>query len=225
MGIFSRISDIISANFNDMVDGMEDPEKLLRQAVREMETSIEQAKESAAKTMAGQQLMKTELAKNRQQAKLWAERAQTAVTDGSDELARKAIARKQEHEKLVVALEDEIAESEQTIQKLRHQLSAMQAKLAEAKRRLTTLTARKRVADLRCKVNQASEGLAGKDNAFAKFDRMREKVEMAEAQADAMYELNNQLEPDSTLGTEAKQELNNIEVEAELAELKKKAKV
>ena len=223
MGIFSRISDIISANLNDMVEGLEDPERMLKQAVREMETAIDQAKESTAKTMAGQTLIQRELEKNRAQIKLWAGRAKAAVDDGNDELARKAIARRQEHEKLVVALEDEIAEAEQTIQRLRHQFSGMQAKLNEAKRRLATLSARKRVADLRAKVTEVAEGSSPNNNAFAKFDRMREKVEMAEAQADAMRELSceNAMNTDFTIETE--QEAATAEVEAELAEMKKKA--
>jgi len=224
MGIFSRISDIISANLNDMVEGMEDPEKMLRQAVREMETTIDQAKESTARTMAGQTMVKKELEKNRHEAKLWAGRAETAVADGNDDLARKAIARKQEHEKLVVALEDEIAEADQTIQRLRHQLSGMQAKLAEAKRRLTTLSARKRVADLRAKVTAVSEGTSVNNNAFAKFDRMRERVEMAEAQADAMRELGCERGAKVDPMLESEQEAATAEVEAELAELKKKVK-
>ena len=224
MGIFSRISDIISANLNDMVEGMEDPEKMLRQAVREMETTIDQAKESTAKTMAGQQMIKRELEKNRQQVKVWSGRAETAIADGNDELARKAIARKQEHEKLVIALEDEITEADTTIRRLRHQLSAMQVKLAEAKRRLTTLSARKRVANLRSKVNEVSESTSPKSNAFAKFDRMREKVEMAEAQADAICELRCETVADAGLAFEIEKEATSAEVEAELAELKKKVK-
>lgn len=224
MGIFSRISDIISANLNDMVENIENPEKMLRQAVREMETTIDRAGESTAKTMAGQKMIKTELQKNRRQAKIWAERAETAVADSNDELARKAIARKQEHEKLVIALEEEIVEADQTIQRLRHQLSAMQAKLAEAKRRLTTLSARKRVADLRSRVNEASGTTSPRNNAFAKFDRMREKVEMAEAQADAMRQLGCETGADAGLTLETEQEATSAEVETELAELKKKAK-
>lgn len=224
MGIFSRISDIISANLNDMIEGMEDPEKMLRQAVREMETTIDQAKESTAKTIAGQKMVKRELEKNRQQVGVWAGRAETAVADGNDDLARKAIARKQEHEKLVAALEDEIAEADQTIQRLRRQLSGMQAKLAEAKRRLTTLSARKRVADLRAKVTEVSESSSPKSSAFAKFDRMREKVEMAEAQADAMRELGSESGADADATLETEQEATSAEVEAELAQLKKKAK-
>ena len=224
MGIFSRISDIISANLNDMIENIEDPEKMLRQAVREMEMAIDQAKESTAKTMAGQKMIKTELEKNRQQVILWAGRAETAVADGNDELARKAISRKQEHEKLVIALEDEIAEAETTIQKLRHQLSAMQAKLAETKRRLTTLSARKRLAELHSRANEVSKSTSSQSNAFAKFERMREKVEMAEAQADAMRELGCETGANADLTLETEKEATSAEVEAELAELKEKAK-
>jgi phage shock protein A len=223
MGIFSRFSDIISANLNDMVEGMEDPEVMLRQAVREMEMTIDQARESTAKTMAGQKMVKAELEKNRQQIQLWAKRAETAVTDGNDELARKAIVRKQEHEKLVVALEEQITEADQTIEKLRHQLGAMQAKLADAKRRLVTLSARKHVADLRSRIDQVSQSANPDGNAFAKFDRMRQKVEMAEAQADAMRQL-GQTGTDCDAAFETENQTASLEVDAELAELKKKIK-
>ena len=103
-------------------DGMEDPEMMLKQAVREMETTIDQARDSTAKAMASQEMLKKALEKNRQQTNRWADRAKTAVADSNDDLAKKAIARKQEHEKLIVALEDEITEADQTIQRLRHQL-------------------------------------------------------------------------------------------------------
>ncbi|NIA07020.1 MAG: hypothetical protein GWP14_05200 [Actinobacteria bacterium] len=224
MSIFSRISDIISANLNDMVEGMEDPEKMLKQAVREMESTIAQAKESTAKAMAGQKLLTRELDKNRGQASLWADRAKTAIADSNDDLARKAIARKQEHEKLIVALEEEIAETDQAVQRLRHQLNAMEAKLAEAKRRLTTLSARNRVADLRTKVTEVAEGTSSKGSAFAKFDRMREKVEMAEAQADAMRELGSGTGVGADPALETEHQATDAEVDAELAELKKKVK-
>lgn len=96
----------------------------------------------------------------------------------------------------------------------------MQVKLAEAKRRLVTLTARKRVADLQVRINQASDGLSCKGRAFAKFNRMREKVQTAEAQADAMSELNRQGDMDPDLSETEPQA--RADVETELAELKKK---
>ncbi|MHC4363520.1 MAG: PspA/IM30 family protein [Planctomycetota bacterium] len=224
MGIFSRISDIISANLNDMVEGFEHPERMLKQAVREMETTIDQALQSTAKTIAGEKMVKRELEKNRQEASLWASRAKAAVDDGNDELARKAIARKQEHEKLVAALEDQLTASQQTTQKLKRQLEAMRVKLAEAKRRLATLTARKHVADLRSKVNKVSSSASPNASAFAKFDRMREKVEMAEAEADAIRELGGEAMADVDLSFQTDIDTTDAAVEAELAELKKKAK-
>ena len=222
MKIFSRIGDIISANLNDMVDGLENPEKMLRQAVREMETTIDNSRESIAKMMAGQKMIKRELEKNRQQAETWVGRAESAVTDNNDGLARKAIARKQEHTKLVIALEEEQSESEKTVSTLRRQLSAMQVKLAEAKRRLVTLSARKQVADLRAKAIKVSPGVSFDDNAFAKFDRMREKVEMAEAEADAMNQLDAQINAEEDHSISVEQEAVSPEVEGELAELKQK---
>jgi phage shock protein A len=224
MGIFSRISDIISANLNDMVEGFENPEKMLKQAVREMQTTIDQAMQSTAKTMAGETMVKRELDKNRQEATVWASRAQAAVADGNDDLARKAIARRQEHEKLVAALEDQLAASQQTTQKLRRQLEAMRAKLAEAKRRLATLTARKHVADLRTKVTAVSGSVSPNVSAFAKFDRMREKVEMAEAEAEAIRELGGEAMADVDPSLEPDADATSAEVETELVELKKKAK-
>jgi phage shock protein A len=221
MGLFGRISDIISANFNDMVENFEDPEKMLRQAIREMETTIDQTRDATARTMADEKMIQKELELNRRQVSIWSDRAATAVADNNDDLARKALARKQEHEKLVAALEDQLAAAHQAGQTCQRQLKAMQVKLAEAKRRLDTLIARKRAADVRAKVTAISSNSMPDVSAFAKFDRMREKVEHAEAHADAMRELITEAEPaevfpDSPIDTV------DAEIEAELAALKKK---
>lgn len=220
MRVFSRVRDILSANINDLVEGMEEPEKMLRQAVRDMEATIGGAKENVARLMAGRQMITRELDKNREQVTLWTGRAERAVADCNDQLARKGIARKQEHLKLVTALEDELVDTETAIKRLRQQLGAMQVKLAEAKRRLITLSARKCAADLHSRVNALPTDTPG-SSAFAKFDRLRDRVEMAEAQADAMCEL------DCENGAEAGFALEtggDLEVEAELSELKKRIK-
>lgn len=221
MGIFTKISDIISANLNDVVEGMEDPEKMLRQAVREMENTIEETRECTAKTMAGKKRMEWELDKNRREVQLWDERARTALADQQEALARKALGRKQEHARLVEALSQEIRETDQAVERLKRQISGMEAKLAEAKRRLVTLSARKRAADLRSKVNEAAEATSSKGNVFAKFDRMREKVEMAEAEADAICELQKSSGSSIEPAVEWPSDTVSPEVEAELARLKK----
>lgn len=191
MGLFKRISDIISANLNEMTEGFEDPEKMLKQAIREMEESIYDATQETAKVLANEKLLARELASNEQQAKDWQRKAEQAVSAGDDNLARKALSRKQEHQKLVTALQDQLTSAQDASKSLRHQLEGMQAKLSEAKRNLSTLSARNRAAEFKKKMNTPATELdfGGTDDAFAKFERLREKVERAEAEADALAEL------------------------------------
>lgn len=222
MGIFQRISDIISANLNEMTENLEDPEKLLRQAVREMEQSIADATRETAKVLANEKLLAKELGNNEQQALQWQNKAEQAVHAGDDELARKALVRKQEHTKLVVALKDQLVAAQDASQTLKHQLDGMKAKLSEAKRNLSTLSARKKAADFKKKMHTSAvlaETTDVGDDAFAKFERLREKVEQAEAEADALAELRGESEApielhDSSSGAD--------DIEAQLRALKSK---
>jgi len=226
MGIFKRISDIISANFNDMVEGYEDPEKMLRQAIREMEEAINTAKPEVAKAMASEKTIAKELASNDAQVTVWTHRAETAVEAGDDDLARKAITRKKEYEKIAAALRDQHEAATEASQALRRQLEAMQAKLKDAQRRLGTLTARQKAAQVRAKVAQSQAGLTPEldQDAFNKFDRLARKVEMAEAEAEAFSELARS-ERQAEQAVEALESSEEIsDTEAELLELKKKLK-
>ena len=221
MGIFQRISDIVTANFNEMVEKYEDPEKMLRQAVREMEDAIRSAKPDVAKAMASEKTIAKELASNEAQCDLWAKRAETAVGAGDDELARKALTRKREYEKIVAALKDQHEAATEASQTLRRQLEAMQSKQKEAERRLGTLVARKKAAEVRTKMaeSQAALGANLDRDAFDKFDRMSKKVEMAEAEAEAMSELarsGRDIDQPEDLSGE------DLDIEAELAALKMK---
>ncbi|HEX3654784.1 MAG TPA: PspA/IM30 family protein [Pirellulales bacterium] len=222
MGLFKRMSDIISANLNDMAESYEDPEKMLKQAVYEMESSIDEARRNVARSMASEKMLAKELAENERQTSQWQSRAEAAVASGDDQLARKALSRKQEFEKLVAALTDQSAAATEASTTLRRQLDGMQAKLADARRRLGTLTARKKAADVRAKVALGTIDPQLNADAFAKFDRMREKVEMAEAEADALRELAG----DNGHRHASAVEVNDVdlEVDAELRELKLKLK-
>lgn len=224
MGLFKRISDIITANLNDMTEGLEDPETMLRQAIREMEQSISDATQETARVLANEKRLVKELSSNRQQALDWQARAEKAVDSGDDNLARKALTRKQEHQKLVTALEDQLKHTQDSTRMLRNQLEGMQAKLAEAKRNLATLTARKKAADFRKKMHtSALDAETGtlNDDAFAKFDRLRDKVEQAEAEAEALAELRGSSssgDDDDLLSSSA----SESSIDDELAALKKK---
>ena len=221
MGVFQRISDIISANLNDLTEGFEDPERMLRQAVREMEETIAEVTAQTAKAMANETTLARELDRNRSQQKQWQDRAAKAVAEGNDDLARKALARKNEHAKLVAALTDQLNTAQEASASLRCQLAGMKAKMAEGKRNLATLSARKRAADFRKKMESQAVGVASDvdDSAFAKFDRMKAKVEQAEAEAAAMAELRGMEAGGTAEDVEVPEE--ELDVSAELAEMKR----
>ena len=146
MGLFKRVSDIISANLNDLIERFEDPEKMLNQVISELETAIGDAKREVVKAMAGEKLVRKQLTDYERQAEEARARAVRAVEKGDDRLARKALTRKQESLTVAAALKDQLALSTETSQTLRRQLEAMHVKLAEARRRLVAFTARQRVA-------------------------------------------------------------------------------
>ncbi len=215
MGLFTRVSDIVSANLNEMAERFENPEKMLRQAVREMETAIGNAMDGAAKVIANEKLLRKQLDDQNAQCDLWHERAKSAVVGGNDTDARTALLRKKEHEQLIAALAEHLASAETSSQSLRRQIDAMRAKMNEAKRKLVVVTARKQAADARRKLVRDTGGVKLNNDAFQKFDRMCERVDQAEAETEALLELadNGGLDEPIHVATD-------LDVETELQELK-----
>lgn len=223
MGIFKRVSDIIAANLNDLVEQYEDPEKMLKQAIGEMESSIEKFRRRVAKAMAAETIVAMGLTENRELAEQWNGRAEVAIAVGNDALALKAIARRREHEKLAIALADQYEAASQASMTLRRKLDGMQAKLSDAKRRLGSLTARKRAADARLETQHRAFDAQLDEDPFAKFDRMCEKVELAEAEANALRELASSQYLDPLF--ESEPDDSKLELEAELLEMKRRLEV
>lgn len=219
MGIFKRISDIISANLGEMMEEYENPELMLKQAISEMENSIRTALQETAKSLASEKKLAKEMAHNENESRHWQERAAQAVAAGDDELARKALSRKKEHEKISVALQDQLKVCQEANQTLRHQLDGMKAKLAEAKRSLATLSARNKAAQVRKKIYARSGEMNFDldDSAFQTFEQLREKVEQAEAEADALAELQG-IDPASWDRDEVG--VSDSEIDQELEQLK-----
>jgi len=222
MGLFKRISDIVSANINELTEQFEDPEKMLKQAIREMEESIAEVSTQTAKAMANEKNLSRELKRNSAQQEQWQTRAEQAVEAGDDGLARKALARKNEHSQVVTALEDQLEAAQEASNMMKHQVAAMKAKLAEAKRNLTTLSARQKAANFRKKMDSQAAGVSTdvKDDAFAKFDRLKSKVEAAEDEAEAIAELRAEQAGGTVEDIDSPDE--ELDMSAELAELKKK---
>lgn len=222
MGVFKRISDIITANITELVDGMEAPELMLKQAINEMEQSIAAATQETARALAGQKRLEKELLRNQDESRTWQSHAEQAVASGSDEMARDALSRKREHDQLSIELEDQLQAGTWATQVLRRQLDAMMARLSEAKRNLATLVARQRAAELRkdtlihdCDVPLTSDP-------FAKFARLREKVERIEAEAEALAELRAS---HFSSATRFDTDMDQRHIESELAILKARQSV
>lgn len=214
MGIFRRISDIISANVHEMVEHFEDPEKMLRQAIREMEGAIGKTLDSAARVVAQEKLLAGELARHRELSARSLQQAQRAVERHDDRAARQALARKRDHEKLIAALEDRQTTTQTASTRLRRQLDAMRVRLAEARHQQSLLIARQRAAEARRKFATDTNGAGMADESFARFDRLCRKVEQAEAESEALCELTGD---DETVFEH--DEIDN-EIEAEFQSLK-----
>lgn len=186
MTLFRRINDILTANLNDLVDRFEDPEKMLRQAIREMDETIAATTSATARSIAGQKLTDKEIESRREQAARCARNAAAAVGDGDDDRARRALARRREQDRLIAALEEQSVAAAETSARLRRRIEAMKVKRAQAGRIMIELAARQSVvlANRRDRVfcNTAT-------NVFHRFDRLRQRIALAEAETDAVLEL------------------------------------
>ena len=220
MSFFSRVSDIINANVSDMLDRAEDPEKMVKMLIFEMEEQIGTAREGVAKAIAGEKKLEVNLKKNRSEAEAWHSKAEAAIGRGDDDLARKCLARKKDHEKIADSLQPQWERARQTSDSLKSDLRRIEEKLEEAIRRRDSLVARQMAAEAQKEVQSVAPSMNRAQRSFAKFDRMERRVEDMEAEAAAMVELSDM---SVELDREVEQKQQDAEVELELAALKKKA--
>ena len=219
MSIFKRMSDIIGANVNDLLDKAENPEKMIKQILREMEQGIQTAKRSTADAIAAEKKLKKELEQNKRLASEWHNKAIQAVDADRDDLAKKALARKKEAENLLPSLAAQYAQAEEVCANMKRTLHALESRRAEARRRQTTLLVRKQAAKAQqvlargTAIGDADKGL----QAFSKFDAMERKIEDEEMKAEAMMELAGEQQDIEELE-------DTTDVDIELAKLKKERK-
>jgi phage shock protein A len=192
MGIFARLSDIITSNINALLDRAENPEWMIAQIIREMEEGLASAKRYAATAIAAERRIGRELEQNRLQAEHWKSKARQALTAEREDLARRALVRKMEHEDLVRSLESQHAQALQTCQNVRSALHALEARLAEARRKQRTLLARHRAAQARVELHRITgAGFPAFSGAQAKFDRIENQLIDYEDELAALADLHN----------------------------------
>jgi phage shock protein A len=202
MGIFRRTTDIIAANLNDLVDRFEQPEQMLRQALRDMETTLAATSAAVARSIATEKLLEKTQAGHEAHQALWHRRAADALADGDEALARQAIARQLHSAQALATTQRHLAEIRDVNQTLRAQLDTLRGRHANARVRLTTLAAQQSAAQAQREALATLRGPTDRGSAFSRFDRFSEQLELAQAEATALVEL-------ETGG--------NFELEAELA--------
>ncbi|MBM4258301.1 MAG: phage shock protein A [Deltaproteobacteria bacterium] len=217
--LFVRIHEIITANINEMIDRVEDPERMIKQMIREMEESIARAKEGVIDAIASEKQLQKDLELRRRQSTEWMKKAEDALHANREDLARAALMRKKEYDSIIQALEPAWESARATSEHLKKQLQALEAKLDEAKRKRTMLIARQRAAQAQEYMGSTMSHFKAGLAAHETFTRMEGRVSEMEARAEAMNEVNNH---SSQLEKEVSAMEIELEVENELAELKKK---
>ncbi|WP_374281171.1 phage shock protein PspA [Novosphingobium sp.] len=185
MGIFSRTRDIIAANFSDLLDKADDPEKMIRMIIFEMEETLVEVRASAARTIADQKEMHRHTVKlDRLQAD-WGEKAQLALSKDREDLARAALVEKKKAADMAEQLKAEIAVLDDALRAYEVDIDKLQTRLREARSRQTAIAARLESAENRVKLRTllASERV---DEAMARFDQLERRVDYAEGRADAL---------------------------------------
>ena len=217
MGVFKRVGRMIRANINDLLDKAENPGKLVKQLILDMEKELGEVKEQVAIAIANQKKLKAKHEENKRLAADWSSKAMLAVEKGEDELAREAIRRKNSHANLERSFLSQWEKQTDAVEALKQGLQQLDLKLEEARRQKTLLLARQKQAEATKQISKTVAKMPD-TGAFGAFDRMLERIEDMEAEADAFTELNT-----DSLEVKFKKLEGEPDIEAELLELKSKA--
>jgi len=215
MGIFSRTRDIIAANVTDLLDRAEDPAKMIRMIILEMEETLVEVRASAARTIADQKVIRRHITKLDALQASWTEKAELALSKDREDLAKAALVEKQKAADMADQLKEQIGVLDEALRASEEDIAKLQAKLREARARQTSLVTRMESAQNRLRAREMYAGEKVHD-AFARFEMLERRVDMAEGHADAMS-LGAQ---PKTLEQEIADLQANDKVEAELAALK-----
>ncbi|MBX7495236.1 phage shock protein PspA [Qipengyuania sp. 6B39] len=185
MGIFSRTRDIIAANFNDMLDKADDPQKMIRMIILEMEETLVEVRASAARTIADQKEMHRHTVKLDKLQADWGEKAQLALSKDREDLARAALVEKKKAADMSEQLKTEIAVLDDALRAYEQDIQKLQNRLREARSRQTAIAARLESAENRVKLRSLMTN-ERVDDALSRFDQLERRVDYAEGRADAL---------------------------------------
>jgi phage shock protein A len=184
MGIFSRTRDIIAANVTDLLDKAEDPAKMVRMIILEMEETLVEVRASAARTIADQKEMRRHISKLEKLQESWTEKAELALSKGREDLAKAALVEKQKASDMCEQLSEEISVLDEALRASEEDINKLQTKLREARARQNSIVTRLESASNRTRLREMTNGSRMQD-AFSRFDVLERRVDLAEGRADA----------------------------------------
>lgn len=215
MGIFSRFTDIVNSNINSLLDKAEDPEKMVRLIIQEMEDTLVEVRSVSAKTIANKKDIERQINKHEAAADDWQAKAELAISKDREDLARAALIEKQKSADNASALRDELVLIDEQISKLQNEVVQLQEKLADAKNRQKSIIMRQQAASSRLEVKKKLDSTKV-DDAMYRFERYENRIDDIESQIDA-YDMGKK-----TLHDEFKELESANQVDDELAALKAK---
>jgi phage shock protein A len=215
MSIFTRTRDIIAANFTDLLDKAEDPAKMIRMIILEMEETLVEVRSSAARTIADQKEMRRQIARLDKLQESWTEKAELALSKGRDDLAKAALVEKQKAGDMASSLQAEIDVLDDGLRASEADIAKLQGKLREARTRQNAIQSRLESAHNRIRMREVYAGTKV-DEAFSRFDVLERRADIAEGRADALA----LGAPPKTLEEEIAELRNSEKVDAELEALK-----
>lgn len=215
MGIFSRFADIVNANINSLLDKAEDPEKMVRLIIQEMEDTLVEVRSSSARTLADKKDLVRRIDRLQAEASDWQSKAELALSKDREDLARQALSEKQKSEENVEQLSQDLSALDEQIARLQDEISQLQTKLEDAKVRQKSILMRGKTASSRLEVK--SKLTSGKINdALSRFEQYERKIDNLEAEVES-YDLGNK-----TLADEFADLETSDKVDSELEALKAK---
>ncbi|MGQ4275976.1 phage shock protein PspA [Pseudidiomarina sp. E22-M8] len=221
MGIFSRFSDIVNSNINALLDKAEDPEKMVRLIIQEMEDTLVEVRSTSARLIAEKKDTERQMSRYENDVAEWEKKAELALSKDRDDLARLALVEKRKADDAVASLNVDINRINEHLNRLNQEVGQLQEKLADAKARQKTIIMRQRAVSSRLEVKKRID--SGKiDDAMLRFERYESKIDDLESQVEA-YDMGKKTLRDEFAELEGEDKIND-ELEALKARVKKEKK-
>jgi|TARA_R110000772_G_scaffold119761_1_gene225913 phage shock protein A len=216
MGMFSRFTDIINANINAMLDKAEEPEKMIKLIINEMEETLVEVRSAAAKYIAEKKTVMRSIHEMECRANSWKTKAELALSKGREDLAKSALIEKQSCTQKLAEFNEELVQIDEYLSAVQQDSQRLQDKLTEAKRKQEAFAIRQQSAEVRLKVREKAV-IHNIDEAINKFERYQQKIDRVEAEVEA-YDMTSS----NDLNSQFRELENDENIEQELEQLKLK---